>query len=220
MRNIAWLKTAKCDKLIINNSPWLEPQIKAWAGEETIVETYDNIQWARARNKAIAKGYDLTIMADGDMRIDDPAWFGKILQAAKVCPAFMVTPPYDVIKSIVVGVSDFDLRGSWIGQIDVIRRDAINLVGGYDYKCLTNFWGFHDCEYGVRLKKSGIFDKDFEGQFPALKIDGVVHDQPAEYKPDFDKSAMALTAAPVFTQVCRDIESGVKPLFFNYREEE
>ena len=219
MKNIAWIKTAKCDKLIINNSPWLEQNIKAWAGPDVRVETYDNIQWCKARNKAIAKGYDLTIMADGDMRIDDPDWFEKVIKAAEVCPAFMIRPADDVIKTIKVNDIEFDLRGGWIGQIDVIRRDAIKLVGGYDYKCLTNFWGFHDCEYGLRLKKSSIFDKDFEGLFPSLKIEGVIHDHTGYVAP-FDKGKMAESAMPFFNKVCQDIESGTKPLYFDYREDE
>lgn len=218
MQNIAWLKTAKCDKLIINNSPWLEERIKIWAGKDVTIETYDNISWAKARNKAIAKGYDLTIMADGDMRIENPDWFEKILEAAKVCPAFMVRPADDVIKTITVGGTDFDMRGGWIGQIDVIRRDAIDIVGGYDSESFPGVWGYHDCEYGFRLKKSGIFDKEFEGLLPSLKIDGVIHDQPVEKNPEINKSKVIEKVGPVFIKACEDIESGAKPLYFDYQE--
>jgi len=185
----------------------------------------ENKGWNWARNlgfkKAWDDNYDLLILMDCDIWVEDLDWVEKSQEAAKVQDVFMVRfeeLQYKVGEKEIEGIK-FDLYDEGIGSINVVTRKAIEKVGGLDTKVFDNRWGFSDCHMFRRYLKAGFFKKS--GTYPSLHCNAVNgQDFEESYAKVLDpiKHAEIGKYATRFYSDEQKILLGMKPVFFNWED--
>ncbi len=187
-------------------------------------ESNSNKGWAWARNRAIKKTideeYDLLIMMDGDIWVEDNEWIVKAQKASEAHPVFMcrmLEPQFRKGGKMKFMGQHWDVYDEWLGCINVARRHVLKTVGGYNHVDLPQEWGFHDCEWGRRLGKAGYL-KPFNGLYPSLANLGVIEEQEKEYDEYLQKlkddCLKKYTAK--FWSMHQEILAGTRPVFFDY----
>lgn len=182
----------------------------------------ENKGWCFARNRGITRfmqsdDYDNIILIDCDVWCYNNNWIINAQLLNKNIPTFMIRKdePERHSPFLADGILVWKF-GEWLGNINVMNKEVINKVGGYDNITFPQNWGFHDCEYGRRLLKSGLFDKT--GYY--LSMGGAecesIHDDQYQQIMGGVKFEMSHKYLQVFTQTESDVFAGIKPLFFNY----
>lgn len=221
------------DLYIVNNCNYLHNEINNTVQENpntkiTISNFSNNPGWCYARNKAITKmideEYDLIIMMDCDIWLNNFNWIINSQKLSQTLPAFMIRVDEEQYRTgkRKVGrknIEEFDiwLYDEWIGNINVLTKQTIEKVGGYDNKLFPQPWGLHDCEYGRRLLKSGLLN--ITGPYPSLAKQECMAVEDSEY--DIKISGIKKQVNyffPAFYQAQFLIQTGQKPIFFDYRQ--
>ena len=110
-----------------------------------------------------------------------------------------------------------ELFDEWIGCINYCTTEVIDKVGGYDLKELPQHWGYHDCEWGRRLKKAGFIS--FVPYYPSLDGLTVIEDHDSSYDEMYQSTKYKYINeyGYQFRLMESRIVSGEKPVFFDYR---
>lgn len=221
----------RVDLLIINNECFIEKIVDRlkelcgkFSGRVQVHGFNPQIGWARGRNYIFSKftpEYIRVAVTDCDQYFESPSWVSSIFELVESHPeldAYMIRPDKDQIHK-KVRLTDgrvVDLFEEWLGTTNVLSHKAIATVGGYDCVTLPQDWGFHDAEYGRRLRASGILD-GVKGYF----IDPVCIPGDHKSAPGYDTSMQVLKNQciakynRVFIEQHRAILSGEKNHFFD-----
>jgi hypothetical protein len=194
-----------------------------------VIEYNPQVGWARGRNRMIVEfinnpEYCRLAMTDCDQYFADGSWADKILEFDSKLPnlhAYMIRPDkYQVHKKGQIydtlgEVYELDLYEEWLGTTNVIDRLTATTVGGYDCIDFPNFWGFHDPQYGRRLRKSGLLVSTNGWYCDPIRIDGD-HLDCAEYQEYLGPmKGQSMQYMSVYNSDVYFIESGRKPVWFD-----
>ncbi len=184
--SIMKLADRNLDIHIVDNdvqSPALLAAMKEVGG--TIERFSPQIGWARGRNLAMCRflenqEYARLIMADCDQCWDDLTWTQHVLHLHKTEPelhAYMIRMDKWAkhatakLKSGLV----VDVYEEWLGTSNVCDRHVVETVGGLNTTDFPQDWGFHDCEWGRRLRQTGCLDSSRGFYIDPIRVNGSLH---------------------------------------------
>lgn len=180
--------------------------------------------WGGGRNAQLeffmAGAWSHIVMFDQDLRIGDPLWLSDMeeIAVAEDLHGFMLISVMSDMRGVIKLPKG---RLAWVsrefmGGVHAVSRHAVQTVGGYNLVDFPEPWGFHDCEYGLRLRAAGLLDAS-EGQYvdpimrTVLHADGTQDDQ----RHSAMKQRVVAQYYPVFLRRAAEIELGrelVRPL--------
>jgi hypothetical protein len=222
------LYTGDWDLHIVDNCGILADEVSAVtrAAEDcgrlvTLNCRYDNPGWCTARNLALTRfwegNYDQIILMDCDSWCTDLSWIELAQGASKLLPAYTLIFPGSYIQgTCYIGEFRFEVVRDWYGNVNVLTRDAVATVGGYDGVTYPWAWGFHDLDYGVRLKKAGMLSKAGNRYLSLCAGCSDEHDEEYTQKLATIKGEISRKSFVFFDRV-RKIERGEAPVFVDYR---
>lgn len=160
------------DVVIIDNGaehPLLQQVIGDWKREaRNLIESpRPQLGWAGGRNRIIEifmEGrWDRLVLIDQDMFVHADDWMGKIARLIETDPlllAYMmwVTPHDSRGEVLLESGTRATIMKEYYGGINILSREAIHRVGGYDTRSFPEHWGWHDCLYGRALRAAGLLD--------------------------------------------------------------
>lgn len=183
----------------------------------TVVRLSPQRGWAGARNAQLdffmRGAWSHLAMCDQDLQIADSTWIQEIETAAREdnLHGFMLVSDHSDLRGVIRLPSG---RLAWVsreflGGVHVVSRHAVETIGGYNVEDFPKPWGFHDCEYGLRLRAAGLLESS-QGHYvdPVMRL--VVHaDTTSE---DSTHSAMKRCIVkefyPVFLRRAVEIQMG------------
>ncbi len=201
----------------------------------------ENKGWAHGRNTSIKKcmdgGYDLVAMLDCDIYIETEDWIRQIQRAACVIPAFMgrvneidvdprtfcspgKTLDVDPKKRAFICLERFGgitwhRYDEYLGCLNVMTREAIEKVGGYDCESIPSDWGFQDPFWGRCAVKAGLFKS--LSPYPALPLKIIEeHDDDYDKLMDPKKYQWIRQYNVNFLKAELEIRTGARSCFFDY----
>lgn len=219
------------DLQLVNNSACTLPMVEDFQTKFTqkfpnkllIINWHpENIGWCRARNLGLdymmENNYDLIIQSDCDTYCNNLNWIINCQKFSEEQPAFQIRQ-YDRADQIgnyfVANGQMICKYVDWWGNINILTRQVVEVVGGFDYETFPMQWGFHDIEYGRRLLKAGFFDR--YGAYTALlgqeNFDVVNSEYDQKTLPEKDR--LRNENYRKFAQVEYDIQTGKKDLYFS-----
>lgn len=152
-------------------------------------------------------------MCDQDLYVPDPLWLNDAETAAVSdrLHGFMLVSDHADLRGVITLSTG---RHAWIsreflGGIHVVSRHAVETLGGYNTTDFPQPWGFHDCEYGLRLRAAGLLD-NCEGRYvdPVMRM--VVHEDATSEDADHSvmKAQVVAQYYPVFLRRVVEIQLG------------
>lgn len=161
-------------------SPAILQAIKDVGG--TVESFSPQIGWARGRNLAMYRFYQnpeyvRLIMADCDQCWDDLEWPLQVLTLHKEQPdihAYMVRMDKWAKHATAKLKSGLivDVYEEWLGTSNVCDRYTVEKVGGLNTTELPQDWGFHDCEWGRRLRQTGCLESSRGFFIDPIRVNG------------------------------------------------
>ncbi len=134
--------------------------------------------WAGARNAIITcflEGEaDRLVLCDDDIRVEGE-WLGEVGELVQSDPelqAYLLMSQMQEFRGVLQLSSG---RLAWIarefhGGIHVFGRRPLAVLGGYNTTDFPQAWGFHDCEYGLRLQAARLLEAT-QGRY----VDPIMH---------------------------------------------
>jgi glycosyltransferase involved in cell wall biosynthesis len=122
--------------------------------------------WAGARNAIISRflegDSDRLVLCDDDIRVEGD-WLsevGELVHSDPDLQAYLLMSQMQEFRGVFQLSSG---RLAWIarefhGGIHVLGRQPLMVLGGYNTTDFPHAWGFHDCEYGLRLRAAGLLE--------------------------------------------------------------
>lgn len=199
-----------------------EPRILAAMAGLGVVERYSPQKgWARGRNLGMKHFRDdprylRLALVDCDQGWDDLGWPAQVMALAASDPA---------LHAYMIRVDKWQRRQSgrlpsgtvvdvyaeWYGTTNVIDREVLSRVGALNAGDFPQDWGFHDCEWGRRLRQSGLLAGTGGRFVDPVRITGSLGHDPA-----YDAAMTTLkddcirSYLPIFAARERDILAGIK----------
>ena len=198
----------------------VEPTVlEAMAPFDAVEHHRPQVGWARGRNRAMRRfrddpRYDRLAMTDCDQCWDDLSWPATVMALAASEPS---------LHAYMLRVDKWQRRGTarlptgtvvdvydeWYGTTNIIDREVIEQVGALNVADFPQDWGFHDCEWGRRLRRAGLL-RSTGGHFvdPIRLTGDLGHDDAYDASMTGLKNACIQTYLPVFRAREREIEAG------------
>ena len=175
--------------------------------------------WARGRNLAMRRfrddaRYARLALADCDQCWDDLSWPATVMALARQDPS---------LQAYMIRVDKWQRRGTarlasgtvvdvydeWYGTTNVVDRGVIEQVGALNVVDFPQDWGFHDAEWGRRLRRAGLL-RSTGGHFvdPIRLTGDLGHDDAYDASMAGLKDRSIRAYLPVFRAREKEIEAG------------
>jgi hypothetical protein len=172
MRGLREKSRESFDFVIIDNGaehPLLRQAIGAWEREpQTLIERpRPQLGWAGGRNRIIEifmdGRWDRLVLIDQDMFVAADDWIEKIARLTETDPGLLaymmcVNERHVRGEAVLPSGTRAIIMKEFLGGINILSRDAIEKVGGYDTRSFPEHWGWHDILYGRALRAAGLLE--------------------------------------------------------------
>ena len=195
------------------------------ARQDTIETVYNatNEGWATARNCIIEygmlNGYDIIALFDCDIGVITEGWLEQYVNFfSSTGQAYCGgrPDPWQIKRTIIYKGIEIDQFTEHLGAVNVMHRKCVEIVGGYNNVDLPCKWGLHDCEYGRRLRKSGVLD--WCPLYPALSAVRFDIGDDGDYNRDQQPKHAGYIKGylSVFRRMEQQIKNGSRSVYFPY----